>query len=424
MGKNNSILFQYMSEDESISPFYQLNSQKRDPILRVLVKNYTLQSQIWPKNSHHSRVWQHTLVIYHPDVVHSTKALLFVNGGTRYPYPGKESSYPQELNFSRIATETQSIVIDLQDVPNQYLILEDMVARKGDRLFAYSWNCYMDNPIENAYRLLSLPMTKAVIKAMDAVSQIMQETYIQIEHFVVAGISKRGLATWLAALADKRICAIVPIVIDILNTKKTMQHIYASYNNHWPPAFFDFIQEKILDRFDTKEFEKLTEIEDPLTYLENDFIPTYIISASGDDFFVPDGLSLYWDKLPKETKLRFVPNQGHFINMKIVEDALFSYYGTILKSTLIPSIQWKVNEEGIIDCLSFSKQPLFVKFWQAENPQTRDFRLTANIAYTTVTEITLPKKGWKAYFIEVGFENNFILTTLAYVISAKDAKVK
>src|SRR5206468_1486360 len=119
-----------------------------------------------------------------------------------------------QLDFTRIAAESHSVVIDLQDVPNQFLTFDDNVPRKEDSIVAYTWNRYMDDPEHGAYWPLHLPMTKAVIKAMDAAQQIMlQKNNIHLDHFVVAGLSKRGLSTWLSALIDNRINAIVPIVI-------------------------------------------------------------------------------------------------------------------------------------------------------------------------------------------------------------------
>ena len=42
-------------------------------------------------------------------------------------------------------------------------------------------------------------------------------TDYRIDKFIVSGVSKRGWAAWLATIADQRIAAIIPIVIDIYN---------------------------------------------------------------------------------------------------------------------------------------------------------------------------------------------------------------
>lgn len=64
-----------------------------------------------------------------------------------------------------------------------------------------------------------LPMTKAGVRAMDAITAFCRSAEggsVAVEKFVVAGGSKRGLDTWLSAAVDKRVVAIVPLVVDLL----------------------------------------------------------------------------------------------------------------------------------------------------------------------------------------------------------------
>ncbi len=438
----------YLAEPEALDSLWVRTDKRRDAARGISIESYTFSSQLWPKGpvEKEGQTWRHALVFYRPDVISAAQALLFVNGGTRNKDAQQDNPQPHELDFSRLAAETQALVVDLQDVPNQYLTFEDAVSRKGDSIYAYSWNRYMSDLEKNAYWPLSLPMTKAVVKAMDAIQQIMvQEYFIPIEHFVVAGLSKRGLATWLAALHDERISAIVPIVIDTLNTQKTMKHIYASYNNNWPLAFYDFIQEKIPESMQSMEFKQLMEIEDPLAYLRKEngefykkrlSIPKYIISASGDDFFTPDCLSLYLDELPGETRVRLVPNQGHSMDLKIVEEALLGYFRAFIKRNPLPQVQWSITQRGALCHVLTDKPPQQVKLWEAENAQSRDFRLAAQIKYLDKNlvgayregfyhypvQVNAPLQGWKAHFIELTFQERqgdpLILTTPAYVVPA------
>jgi PhoPQ-activated pathogenicity-related protein len=428
--KSEQALACYLAEPENIDKPWVLNSKRYDDTRKVSIETYNLISQHWPKAdmSSHGILWKHSLILYQPDIVKTNQALLFVNGGTRYPNSHGDNPPPHPLDFARIAAETNSIVIDLHDIPNQYLFFDDNVPRKEDSIVAYTWNRYMNNPDSGVYWPIHLPMTKAIIKAMDAAQQITAQNNIRIQYFVVAGASKRGLATWLAALSDERINAIIPIVIDILNTKENLDLIYSSYNNHWPPAFHDYMEEKIPDRINTVEFTRLMQIEDPLAYLTSGngslykkrlAIPKYIISASGDDFFAPDSLSLYLDKLPGENKVRVVPNQSHHIDMKIVENAILSYYQTITKHTPRPSLTWKTNAAGKLVNVVTNRQASSVKLWEAENPDMRDFRLAAHITYSATelkghcinhhcqypVTIQSPTKGWKASFVEVIFHD-------------------
>lgn len=454
--ESKQALAAYIAEPENIDQPWVLNSvlnsvlnnKQYDDTRNVTIETYTLHSQYWPKTnmSAHGTLWQHELVIYQPDTITTNQALLFVNGGTRNTHPLDANPARHQIDLTRIAAETHSIVIDLQDIPNQYLSFDDHVLRKEDSIVAYTWNRYMDNPDSGNYWPLHLPMTKAVIKAMDAAQQIMlQKRQIQIEHFVVAGLSKRGLATWLAALSDERINAIIPIVIDMLNVKDNLNLIYTSYHNSWPPALHSYVEENIPARLTSPEFEKLMNIEDPLNYLTGEnaefyknrlSIPKYIISASGDDFFVPGSLNLYLKQLPGETRIRVAPNQAHYIDMKVVEDSILPYYQMIINHTLRPTLKWKLNKLGAIKRVTTNKQPASVKLWEAENPEARDFRLASHINFhaTELTgtcekdrcrypvSINRPLKGWKAYFVEVTFDEvdsvPLVLTTSSYVLMA------
>jgi PhoPQ-activated pathogenicity-related protein len=47
----------------------------------------------------------------------------------------------------------------------------------------------------------------------------------------VAGASKRGWTTWLTPAVDKRVRAIVPIVLDILNIVPNINHHWQAYGS-------------------------------------------------------------------------------------------------------------------------------------------------------------------------------------------------
>ena len=62
------------------------------------------------------------------------------------------------------------------------------------------------------------PMVKAAVRAMDTVTAfVSQITNNNIDKYAVAGASKRGWTTWLTAAVDKRVVALMPIVLSVLN---------------------------------------------------------------------------------------------------------------------------------------------------------------------------------------------------------------
>ena len=79
---------------------------------------------------------------------------------------------------------------------------------------------------------LRMPMTKACVRAMDSVTSFMATAEggnVKVDKFVVAGGSKRGWTTWTTAAVDKRVVAISPMVIDLLNNEKSFEHHFQAY---------------------------------------------------------------------------------------------------------------------------------------------------------------------------------------------------
>ncbi|MFP1451501.1 PhoPQ-activated protein PqaA family protein [Escherichia coli] len=82
------------------------------------------------------------------------------------------------------------------------------------------------------------------------------------------------------------------VAFDLLNIKKSLEHMYQSYGKNWPVAFYRIINKTLTCRLIQMNLNLMT-LEDPLTYLNTDMgdrlkMDKYIINASGDDFYVPD----------------------------------------------------------------------------------------------------------------------------------------
>jgi hypothetical protein len=59
----------------------------------------------------------------------------------------------------------------------------------------------------------------------------------------------------------------------------------------------------------TPEYRAVLAIEDPYNYLGRKRLsmPKFMIDASGDQFFLPDGSQFYWPKIQEEKHIRYVP---------------------------------------------------------------------------------------------------------------------
>src|SRR5262249_21929038 len=136
-----------------------------------------------------------------------------------------------------LARGTNSVVAELGMVPNQPLTLEnDGTPRSEDDLIARCWVKYMDTG--DPTWLVRLPMVKSAVRAMDAVTEFLASKeggQTPVKKFVVAGGSKRGWTTWLTGAVDRRVVAVVPIVIDVLNVRACSEHHYCAYG-FWAPA--------------------------------------------------------------------------------------------------------------------------------------------------------------------------------------------
>ena len=164
-----------------------------------------LISQQW-----HGCVWKHTLYIAEPRTVRNP-SVVFLRVAA-----GASNGYIPTAR--QLAEQSGTRVAVLTDVPNQPLFQN----LREDALIAYTFDQYLKTG--DASWPLLLPMTKSAVRAMDAVQEWAQrERRQKVERFVVSGASKRGWTTWLTGAADPRVCAIAPMVIDMLNMKAQTQ---------------------------------------------------------------------------------------------------------------------------------------------------------------------------------------------------------
>ncbi len=403
----------------------------------IEAKGYTayvleMTSQSWRQPAEVDRtLWRHWLTIIKPDRIDSDKALLWIGGGNN----GGSAPRRPDAMMTTIAVNTKSVVADLKMVPNQPLTFPDGGRpRYEDAIIAYSFQKYVTTQDKNWPALL--PMVKSAVRAMDTVHSHLlsvSEGELNIKKFVVTGASKRGWTTWLTAVADPRVIAVMPLVIDVLNMDEQMKHHFNAYG-FYSQAIQDYVDLKIFDNFDTPEGKELIKIVDPYEYLDRLAMPKYLINASGDQFFLPDSAQFYFKDLKGENYLRYIPNTDHSLRGSDAQASLLTFYRSILSGSPRPKFSWQIEEDGSI-VVRTQQKPTKVNLWQATNPKTRDFRLQTigpawkSSALSPQTEgvyIAKPpalSKGWTAFFVELIFDNApstpFKFTTQVNVISNK-----
>jgi PhoPQ-activated pathogenicity-related protein len=373
-----------------------------------------LTSQMWrtEKDVDHP-VWKHWLTIVRPDHVGTNKALLWIGGGDNSdPAPSNPSD-----RTARIASETNSVVAELGMVPNQPLRFTDSKdhPRSEDDLIAYSRVKHFATKDDTW--LVRLAMVKSGVRAMDAIQEFLGSEAggrIQVDQFVVAGGSKRGWTTWLVGAVDPRVVAIIPVVIDALNSEAITRHQFEAYG-FFSPALDDYIRHGLFPhKIGTPEYQAVLQIEDPYNYRDRPQlrIPKFMINASGDQFFLPDNAQFYYDDLPEEKHLRYVPNARHNLAGSDATDSLIAFYQAILTGKARPRFSWKKQPDGSM-VVQVIDRPAEVQLWQATNAEARDFRLdTIGKAYHStlleearkgvyIGKVPRPEKGFTAFFVEL-----------------------
>lgn len=393
-------------------PSYRYELVKTIPGKRFTQYVVEMTSQSWLRPDEVDRtLWKHWLKIVKPDRVEHETGLLLIGGGSN------GGGVPDEIDgrVAGIAMETHSIVAEVGMVPNQPLFFTGAdETRKEDALIAFGWDKFLRGG--RAEWLARLPMTKSAVRAMDTVTDFMKKPAqggIAVQQFVVAGGSKRGWTTWTTGAVDDRVVAIIPIVIDMLNVVPSFEHHYRVYG-FFAPAVGDYEAMGVMDWQKTPQYRNLAKIVEPFEYRDRFTMPKFLINASGDQFFVPDSGQFYWDQLPGEKHVRYVPNAGHGLKDSDALESLVAYYHSILSDTPRPRFDWKISNDGKITVTAKDK-PKEVKLWQATNPDARDFRIdslgpvwksnpvSADSNGDYIGSVATPKSGFTAFFMELTY---------------------
>jgi len=361
-------------------------------------------SQIWQENK-----WQHQLQVYRPlGVAPNSTMFLWVTGGSARPdyvWLGME-----------LARKIRAPVAFLYHIPNQPLLDSNL---REDDLIAETFVRYLNTKDEN-WPLL-FPMVKSVVKAMDVLQAFgKKEWRAPIDKFIVAGASKRGWTTWLTAAVDPRVRAIAPVVIDTLNMREQMPRqlqAFGAYSSRLAP----YSRRGLLPIPETPEGQRLLSMVDPWAYRDRLTMPKLIINGTNDFYWATDALNLYWNGIPADKWVLYVPNAGHNLRrqdrpqpdqLNDLIDGLAAFSRHQISGTPMPNLSWKhesVNGKLRLT-IAATPAPTGARLWIAQTPTT-DFR-TAKWSEQEVSlsngkivgEVTPPDKGHLAFFGEVDYE--------------------
>ena len=377
------------------------------------INHYELVSQNWRGHS-----WTHHLVIVRPDSIRNPDIAFLKIAG--------DGDVENHINsLKTLAEQSGAVAAVLMNVPNQPFYGD----RREDVLIAYTFNQYLKTGDET-WPLL-FPMVKSVVKAMDAIQDIVKlEHKQQINRFVVNGASKRGWATWLAAAVDKRITAIAPMVIGTLNIKTQLQWSEQIYGKQGT-KLKEYTELNLHRKIDNEAMQKLRSWIDPYTYIQRFTMPKLLLQGTNDPYWTVDSLRHYWHDLPEPKLIYQTPNAGHDLNGgDQALQTLAAFLELIADQKPLPKIAWTFNNvaDTLINAQLVSNEHAdTISLWTTHSVD-RDFRdnqwtqQTLNITRGSnhaKASIPLPKSGYQAFLMEIELKTDtghpFKLSTQVHV---------
>jgi PhoPQ-activated pathogenicity-related protein len=361
-------------------------------------------SQSWQENA-----WEHQLQVYQPRAVAPNATMfLWVTGG---------SARPAYVSLGlELARKIGAPVAFLYHIPNQPLLENKL---REDDLIAETFVRYLRTKDEN-WPLL-FPMVKSVVKAMDVLQAFGKKEWTEsINNFIVSGASKRGWTTWLTAAVDQRVRAIAPVVIDALNMREQMPRqlkAFGGYSSRLAP----YTSRGLVPIPETPEGQRLLSMVDPWAYRDKLALPKLIVNGSNDFYWATDALNLYWNHLPGNKWVLYVPNAGHNLQrqdkpeshrLTDMVNGLAAFSRHQMSDRTMPNLTWKHESvDGKLRLtIEATPPPTAARLWVAQE-STRDFRTAkwqeqavALSSGRVVGEVTPPEKGHIAFFGELDYE--------------------
>ena len=316
--------------------------------------------------------WWHYVDIIIPKQTTSSTGIMFIDGGEK-----SEDYFRLDAQSIRNAIKTEAVIVNISNIPFQPLnfLSSEQDSFEEDDLIAFAWNKFLKQGAKqkDVEWLPRFPMTRAIVRAMDLAQEIVLQNDIVVKDFVVSGASKRGWTAWTTAAVDSRVKAVVPMVIDMLNLVPSFENHYRSYGE-FSPAVQEYVNYNIQDWLGTEEFKVLMSYIEPFSFIDKFTMPKYIINAGSDEFFSTDSWRFYYDKLPGEKIIRYVPNKNHSLDGRYLTEDLVSYFYRVINDIEIPSLSWNLSDNKLIAELDYDGE-YDVSVWTAKNDNGRDFRL-------------------------------------------------
>uniref|UniRef100_A0ACB8FG22 Uncharacterized protein n=1 Tax=Sphaerodactylus townsendi TaxID=933632 RepID=A0ACB8FG22_9SAUR len=287
---------------------YTILSRENSPFIAIGVNidSIKVTSQKWLDESEVDKVvWSHTLKIAVPKfgsrkISISESCLLMITTDQKDEFISND--FFTLLALKHTAVGAKSVVAILSGALFQPLTFKNDPLRckniTGYDIVACSWRRFINDSTAPAHVLVQFPIVKAVVRAMDTITDHVKKEYGQnVTKFTLAGLGLGGWISWLTAAVDKRVEAIAPVAMDFLNFTESFKHHYRAYCG-WSYMMRPFYKMNITQELDNPHFQELASHLDPMEYNERYAnVTKYIIVLSGDEFFPPDNSRFYFSQL-------------------------------------------------------------------------------------------------------------------------------
>lgn len=367
-----------------------------------------LTSQTW-----RDIVWEHSLSIVIPRAVNKEGALLFISGGSNKNanlHPDTGDGPLQAIET--IAEQNQAVTALIKQVPNQPLF----DGKTEDALISYTLHHYRESK-DFTWPLL-FPMVKSVVKAMDAVQSFVGgQAGSPINQFLLTGYSKRGWTTWLTGASDKRVEAIAPSVIDVLNMPVNVDYQVKTWDDY-SVEIQDYVRLGIAQDISSPSGQELVTMIDPFSYRNRLNIPKLILIGTNDPYWPVDAIKNYYTQLPGKNYIFYTPNAGH--DLRDGEEAtpiLSEFFNDMLSGSSYPEFEYdsEIEDQGFSISIS-TAQPIYqIEQWTAHSTD-RDFRgdrwsvrqATVDGLNTFSATVRRPESGYLATYWNVVYTGDVI----------------
>jgi len=374
----------------------------------VICYSIELTSQKWREYT-----WVHQLNVLVPKQIKYNEALLFITGGSinkeGHPnWSGKGDGLTE--SFSEVARQNSAIVAVLKQTPNQPLY--DSLTE--DALISFTLHQFK-NDGDYSWPLL-FPMVKSAKRAMDAVQEFSSQMLKkEVSDFIVSGASKRGWTTWLIGANDSRVAAIAPMVIDMLNMPVSMNYQIKVWNDY-SVQIEDYVKLGIVQDIGSGSGKALTAMIDPYSYRKKLTMPKMIFMGTNDEYWPIDNIKNYYDSIPGQNLIHYIPNVGHSMGDK--QEAmknLSAFFGMTLAKKPYPVCKWKTSEssKGVkLTVKATSDRLVDVIIWTASSKDL-DFRNDTweskslgikNKSKVVITK-SFPADGYLAFYLNLKYKD-------------------